>query len=190
VQPQQPAGSLVLGAERVQDRDSFLQAHIALGVVLFHAGDFVGYRHHCEQALTFYDPELQTSSIYRYGYDLGVASLTYVSWNLWVMGALEQNQQKNGALLALGKTLQHPQNAGGSLLFMALLCLFRREAAVAQACAADAIALGEEHGSAFIHTLALVVHGCALLQLGETERGVEEIERGLGAYEGIPVKVY
>ncbi len=30
----------------------------------------------------------------------------------------------------------------------------------------------------------MVVHGCALLQLGETERGVEEIERGLGAYEG------
>jgi len=178
------AEQLMRLAERVQDRDSFLQAHIALGVVLFHAGDFVGSRHHCEQALTLYDPDLQASSVYRYGYDLGVTSLAYVSWNLWMMGALEQNQQKTGALLALGKTLQHPQNAGGSLLFTALLCLFRREAAVAQACAADAIALGEEHGSAFIHTLALVVHGCALLQLGEAERGVEEIERGLGTYEG------
>lgn len=177
------AEQLMRLAERVQDRDSLLQAHIALGIVLFHAGDFVGSRRHCEQALTFYDPEVQDASLYRYGYDLGIASVTYVSWTLWVMGALEQSQQKNEALLALGKTLPHPQQAGGALLFAALLSLLRREAAVAQACAAEAMALGEEQGSAFIHTLAVVVHGCAWLQLGEAERGVEAIERGLGAYE-------
>ena len=62
-------------AQSAQDSALLLEAHHALGQTLFHLGDFIAAREHCEQGSALYDPRVHHSHVFIYGTDPGVACL-------------------------------------------------------------------------------------------------------------------
>jgi predicted ATPase len=66
-------------AQRASDPTLLVEAHFALGSVLFSLGEVISARVHIGQALGIYDLERQRSVIGRYGGDIFLANLSYLA---------------------------------------------------------------------------------------------------------------
>src|SRR4029077_6816189 len=76
----------LLRAQSAHDPALLAYARLARGATSYWMGMFLPAREYLESAITLYDPERHRRLIFRYGYDAGVASLSYAAWTLWPLG--------------------------------------------------------------------------------------------------------
>jgi predicted ATPase len=77
----------------------------------------------------------------------------------------------------------HLFSLGVALMNAASLCLHRRQPEAALSHAQGAMVLAEENGFAQRRAMAQIVHGAALTQLGQLDRGVAELQEGIAVIE-------
>src|SRR5438128_1933115 len=94
-------------AQRAQDPDLRLEAHMARGTVSLLRGELVTARRHLEQAIALYDVQHHRSRALRHSVDPGVISLARASWVLWLLGYLDQALRRSQETLALPQVLAH-----------------------------------------------------------------------------------
>ena len=135
-------------AQRAQDPDLLLEAHMARGTIALLLGEIMTARRHLEQAIALYDVQHHRSHALRYGVDPGVISLSRMSWALWLLGYPDQALCRSQETLALVQTLAHPYSLANALFFAAMFHQFRREALAAQELAAATVCLATEQGLA------------------------------------------
>jgi predicted ATPase len=82
-------------AQRVQDPDLLLLAHMARGTMLCLLGELVAARDHLEQAIALHDPQRHRSHAFLYSLDPGVTSLSRASWTLWMLGYPDQARRRS-----------------------------------------------------------------------------------------------
>jgi hypothetical protein len=133
-------------------------------------GNFLPAREYLESAITLFDPERHRPLIYRYGYDAGVASLSYAAW--WLLGYPDQ---------ALPEELAHPLNLAHAELFLGVLRQYGREVRAALEIAESVIAHSAKHGLSDYLGWATGLRGWAMTQLGRREEGLSQQEEGLAA---------
>ena len=93
-------------AQRAADPTHCLQAHEALGLTLFHMGDYATARLHLEQGIALTDPATQRAQALRLGLAPVVTCLVYAANLLWCLGYPSQ---------AIGRSqeaLAHPHSLG------------------------------------------------------------------------------
>ncbi len=117
----------------------------------------------------------------RYGIDLGVASHSWLAWELWQLGYPDQAMQHSQTVRTLAQEVSHLYSLAFALVYAACLHQFRREAQAAYEQATAATTLTTEQGFVLFSAWGTVLHGWALAMQGQGEAGIAEIRQGLAA---------
>src|SRR5262249_8304301 len=86
-------------AQHVQDPALLLVAHDVLGDTLVWLGEFATAREHLEHGIALYDAQQHRSLAFLYGYDSGVACLSFVASALWYLGYPDQALKRSNESL-------------------------------------------------------------------------------------------
>jgi predicted ATPase len=185
-QTAQEVGEQILAlAERQPDPTLLLVAHNVMGDTLFWLGEFTVAREHLEQGTTLYDLHQDRSYAFLYGYDPGVACLSFAAIILWLLGYPDQALKKSHAALSLARELSHPFTFAIALHFACRLHHLRREAQAAQEHAETEIALSTEQGFAQLLEGGSMYRGWALVEQGQGNEGIAQIHHALIAWQAM-----
>jgi predicted ATPase/DNA-binding winged helix-turn-helix (wHTH) protein len=172
----------LLRAPSARDPSLLTYAQLARGVTSYWMGQFLTARDYLESAITLYDPERHLPLIFRYGYDAGVATLSYAAWTLWHLGYSDQALKRSYEALALAQRLSHPLNLAHAELFVGVLHQYRREVRAVQENSENVIAHSAEHGLTDYWGWATGLCGWATAQLGRSNEGIAQQREGLAAF--------
>lgn len=178
-------------AERVENPLLVAVARMSLGWNLLFLGEFTQTQAHLEQAIAFYESQQhqQSSPAFTYGFDHGVACLSFASWTLWALGYPDQAGQRSQEALALAQELSHPLSMAFAHAFAGIFNAFRGDVPLAQELAEACIRLSIEHGFLYWSASGEFLHGWTLARQGRTEKGLAQIRQGIADYQGTGAEV-
>ncbi len=168
--------------QSVQDPALLMEAHYALGQVLFRLGEFALAQEHVEQGVALYNPQQHRSHAFLYGQDSGMACLLYAALALWHLGYPDQALKRIHDALTLTQELSHSYSRVGVPVITAMLHQFRQEGQIAQEQAEAAIALSNEQGFPLLLARGTILRGWALAEQGQ-EEGIVQVRQGLAALQ-------
>jgi predicted ATPase len=174
----------------VPDPTPLVAARNVLGQTLFHLGEFELAHEHFEQGIAVYDPQTHHSLASLYGTDQGLHCLVFVAYALWALGYPDQALKRIHEALTLTQKFSHPFSRALVLTGVTAVHLFRREAQATQERAEATIALCSEQG--FVLNLAIVTlwRGWALVEQGQGEEGIAQIQQGLATWRAIGAELF
>jgi predicted ATPase/DNA-binding winged helix-turn-helix (wHTH) protein/class 3 adenylate cyclase len=175
-------------AQGVQDPGLLLEAHAALGIVLFWIGEFAPSRLHLEQAMALYDPQQHCAAAF-YGQAPGVGYRRYVAWLLWLLGYPDQALENTRAALSLAQELVHPLSLAMALCCAAVFHQLRREVGAAQERAEAAIALCTEQGFTLYLAWGTILRGWAAAEQGQATEGIAQMRQGMEAWRATGAEI-
>ena len=176
------SGQLDALAERAQDPLLRLQAHHAIWTTLVAEGELVNARARLEEGIALYDPARHAPKAHSYaGHDPGVCAMAFSGLALWALGYPDRALARAHDAVALARTLALPFSIGQSLFYASMLHQLRGETLAARDHAADTIAVTREQVFPQFLSYGNVVHGWALVALGEQDEGLKELREGLEA---------
>jgi predicted ATPase len=188
LQTAQELGQQILRLARsLQDRMSLLLAHFSLGPPLFWLGEFQSARTHLEAGSALYDSLKDRFLAWQAGLDPGVVCLSYAALTLWFQGYPDQALKRSHEALTLARQLSHPHSVAEALCFIAWLHQFRREGQTAQEWAEAVIALSTEQDFSYWLASGTLLHGWALAEQGQIEKGIAQMSQSMAA--GHPIGI-
>jgi class 3 adenylate cyclase/predicted ATPase len=176
-------------AQRIQDPALLLEAHMALGIILFFLGELVPARAHVEQGIALYDPQQHRSHAFLYGQDPGVVCRCYAAWALWHLGYPDQGLKTMHESLTLAQELAHPYSLVFALNIAAMQHQHRREGPATQERAEAAMRLSTEQDFLFWLAWSTVLRGWALTEAGQGAEGIAQMRQGLATWQAIGVEI-
>lgn len=169
-------------AQRQQDPELLLQAHMALGSCLCIVGRPVAARPHLEEAIARYTPRPHHSHVLRSGLDPGVVCLSRYSWVMWFLGYPDKALDKSEETLDLARERAHPHSLAMALHFAATLHQFRREVKEVEVLTEQTLSLTAEHGLVQWHAAGRFLQGWGYAMRGHGEDGLTRMREGLASY--------
>jgi serine/threonine protein kinase/predicted ATPase len=167
---------------RLGDPNMQMLGQWSLGAALFHLGELEVGHAHLARGLELYDPAFHKPRVWETGIDPGIFCQCELSRTFTLRGFPDQGLTRAREAVAQARALEHPQPLAFSLLFLAMAHVARREPADVCRVFDELSALCRAHRIAQELQWALPLRGRALVELGETERGLDELERGLEAH--------
>jgi class 3 adenylate cyclase/predicted ATPase len=176
-------------AQSVQDPALLLEAHLALGIILFFLGELVPAREHVERGIALYDPQQHRSHAFLYGQDPGVICRCYAAWALWHLGYPNQGLQRISEALTLAEELSHPYSLVFALCIAAMQHQHRREGPATQERVEAAVLRSTEQEFLFWLAWGTILRGWALAEAGQSEEGIAQMRQGLQTWQAIGVEI-
>ena len=161
------------------DTTSLLVAHYALALCLFYLGEFALTRLHAEQGTALYDAQHHHALASLYGYDLGMACLSYAAQALWMLGYADQAEQRCQEALTLARKLSHPFSVAFGLGHRAVLHQFRREGRAVCESAQELITFCTDRGFSQWVAMGTILRGWGLAAQGQGGVGIAQMRQGL-----------
>jgi predicted ATPase/DNA-binding winged helix-turn-helix (wHTH) protein len=177
-------------AGRLHDTSLAMEAHRALGVALVTRGKFSDALEHLNVAIALDEPAHHDSHFLLSGNDAKVMSLCFAAWSLWALGYAEQALERINQALSRAQKLAHTESLIAALSLAAALHQFRREATIVQKDAEAVIALAQKQGLQMWKAFGAIYRGWAQVEQGQTEKGIEQMQSGLAAYEATGAKLW
>jgi tetratricopeptide (TPR) repeat protein len=168
-------------AEETGDAMLRVQAHYYLAQVFANAGQPTVSLEHVRRALALYDPADHQLYISQCRRDTGVLATVLEGWPLWTLGYPDQAVRSVEQGLTLARRLSHPLALAEVLAMAALVHLLRGEADRVSLHTGELLQLSIERGIAQTWLWAKALRGWAIGELGDPERGVEELRECLGS---------
>jgi predicted ATPase len=170
-------------AEQAGDEERLLASHCSIGVSWLHLGQLAASRRHLEQAIALYEPAQQRGRGFPYaGLDLGIASMGYGAWTLWLQGNVDQARQLGDQALELAQQLGHPYTLVRTLYYDTILRQFSREWQVLRQQADATIAAATEHRVGMVLAQCPIVRGLSAVMQNHGEEGLAQMHQGLDSY--------
>src|SRR5271169_2820141 len=160
-----------------------LKGHQSLAQSLIYSGDHRAALAHVETAASLYRPDEHRDSAFRYGQDIGVSALVFLSWALWHCGYPDQSARAADRALAYSRQLGHAHTLAHAFWFAGMAAVFTRDVSTACAYGNDCVAVASEHGFASWAAGGRILQGWAEAQRGEATTGIARIRDGLAAAE-------
>ena len=184
-------GQLLLTmAERQQDTDLLLEAHVTQGLNSFCGGSGLpAARAHFERAGALYDLHKHDAHALTYGQDPGVVSLAVLSWVLWLQGYPDQALAVHRKCLELAEARSHQYSLAYALAYGATFRQFRRDLEAAKELAERGITLSTERGFPIWTMAASYTLGWTFTRAGETEKAVAYLREAIQAWHAIGAQV-
>jgi class 3 adenylate cyclase/tetratricopeptide (TPR) repeat protein len=171
------AEQLLALAHTTEDATLLLEAHMSLGMVLVPIGEFAAALNHLEQGLAYRD-----AATYPLLPDIShpaLGCLFYSGYALWYLGYPDQAQARIQAGLELAQQLVSPYHLVWGQHLGAVFYQLCRDLP-RMLTLADAVVLGAaRQGLQIGHLTCLVLQGWALVQGGQGEAGIIQIQQGL-----------
>jgi predicted ATPase len=98
---------------------------------------------------------------------------------LWLLGYVNQAQQRSQEALTLARELSHPYTLAEALGYATWLRQFRREGSAVREVAETVITLAQEQGFAYWLAQGRMLRGWALTVQGQGRQGLPEMRQGL-----------
>jgi predicted ATPase len=182
VQRAHQLGEQLLRLAQFQNDPAFLMlAHYMLGIVLFQRGEPASARTRHTQALAIYNTQAHRALAVHYGTDLGVASCSWLSLELWQLGYPDQALEHSVATRTLAQEVSHLYSLAFSQAYAALLHQYRREVQAIHEQAESVMTIATEEVFAIRLAQGIVLHGWALAMQGQNESGIATIRQGLAS---------
>ncbi|MGH7288624.1 MAG: hypothetical protein ACREI8_11465 [Myxococcota bacterium] len=147
------ADQMLALVERAGDPGLRVEAHLAMGITHFWAGELEEARPHLEWVLSLYDRERDRAHAYVYGQDPAAYAHAFLCYLLWSIGRLGEGLARAREGLAFAEELAHPFTFSGVCTFFAFHHAFRGElddcAAVAERAQSVAV---EQHFAMWMAT--------------------------------------
>lgn len=167
-------------AEQQRTPGWLLEAHRAVGIVLFFLGELEQARRHLEQAIAIYDPEQHHGHRFQYLWDPGAVCRSYLADVLGLLGYPVQALQKVEEALELARELAHPVSEAQALGHAAIYHMWRRQGKAIQEPAEAAITLSTEWEVWDWAGLVVFPRGWALADLSpESTEGQAQLRAGV-----------
>jgi class 3 adenylate cyclase/predicted ATPase len=182
--------NLLTLAQSQSSSNPLLVGHRTLASSLILSGDYRHALEHVERAVCLYRPDEHGESAYRYGQDIGVSALVFLSWALWHRGCPNQSVVAADRALAYSRDLKHAHTLAHTLWYAAMAATFARDVAATDAYSSECVAIASLHGFALWTAWGKVLHGWAVAQKGEATTGIVRIHEGLAAAEATGAVVY
>jgi hypothetical protein len=126
----EPGEQLLRLAQRQDAPTPGLEAHEALGNLLFYLGEYAAARTHLEQGIVLTDPAVQRAQALRHGIAPGVTCLGIAAHTLWCLGYPVQAVRRSQEALALAQAFAHPSSLAIARHWAAWLHQRRRDVPV------------------------------------------------------------
>jgi tetratricopeptide (TPR) repeat protein len=168
-------------AERIGDPALVVVTHLGSGWNHLLLGELIPARAHLEQGIALYDPQQHTLA-FAYGPDLGVGSLSFGSWALWILGYPEQALQRGREALALAEELAHPPSLAVAQCVVGLFHVFRRDAQSAQELGETCVRLCAGQGFSYWLAGGEFCRGWGLAQQRQVDDGIALMHRGIADF--------
>jgi DNA-binding winged helix-turn-helix (wHTH) protein/predicted ATPase len=169
-------------AQRVHHPTLLMHAHLGLGGILYCLGAFAAVRAHIEQGLALYDPQTHTPAVSDAVHDPEVVGRCCAAGALWHLGYPEQARQHLDAALTRAQELAHPFTLAQVFYCATTFALVRREVQVARERADALITLATAQGFPFQLASGRLCRGLVLIEQGQQEEGMRQIQQGLAAH--------
>ncbi|MEA5537468.1 adenylate/guanylate cyclase domain-containing protein [Limnoraphis robusta Tam1] len=183
-------GSRLMGlARRHNDPILEMEARFTLGFALFYLGRLQAAHEHWKTSYELYQKTNRTCQTRLTGQDVGVASLSYMSLSAWLLGQSEASVQYSEDAIHLALELSHPYSTGFALCMKAMFHQLRQEPEAVEQQAEAAIALASEQRFEFWLATGVIMQGWALVELGQTDLGINQLRRGIAAHAATGAKI-
>jgi predicted ATPase len=167
---------------RLGDPNLQMVGQWSLGAALFHLGELEVGHSHLQRALELYDPSFHSPRVWETGVEPGIFCRCELARTLTLRGYPDQGLACALEAVAQARALEHPQPLAFSLLFLTLVHAARREPKDVCRVFDELSALCVAHGIAQELLWAVPLRGRALVELGEIERGLDELGGGIEAH--------
>jgi predicted ATPase len=152
------------------------------GVTCCWLGEWIAARDYLERGLLLYDPAHHSSYAKLTMDDPHVIMVTYLAWTLLCLGYLDQARAKREAALAEARLLSRGFTLAHTLARATLAEAIVVGPSGALLLADESISLIEGQSIGFFSADAMIFQGWCLTMLGQREKGLTQLTRGLAAF--------
>jgi tetratricopeptide (TPR) repeat protein len=167
---------------RLGDPNLQMLGQWSLGAALFHLGELEVAHEHLRHGLELYQPAFHKGRVWETGIDPGIFCRCEFARTLAMRGFPDQGLRYVRDAVTEARALEHPQPLAFALLFSTIIHLARREPAQVCSVYDELAALCRAHGIAQELQWGAPMRGRALVELGQIDRGIEELKAGLAAH--------
>jgi predicted ATPase/DNA-binding SARP family transcriptional activator len=164
-----------------KDTSLLAPAYHLVGEIRCQMGEFTRARACLEEAAGLYDRRDHATHTRLLGVAYGVLSPSFASHALWHLGYSEQALERSRQALGRAQELADPFSRAIALAYDATLQQFCGTRDVVEEQAAAAIALSTEYGFPYYLAWGTILHGWAVAERGQVERGIAQMREGLAA---------
>ena len=168
--------------ERLGDPNLRMIGHWALGAARFHLGELENAHNDLLQARDLYDPAFHRPRVWETGIEPGIFCRAELSRTLTLLGFPDQGLACAQQAVTDARTIDHPQPLAFALLFEIFAHLARRNAREVRRLYEQLAAVCHAHGIAQEVQWAAPLAGRAMIEQGDTRRGLRVLEEGLAAH--------
>jgi predicted ATPase len=177
-------------AEDLQDGALIMEAHRSIGAALVILGRCDEALKHLDEAVTLYATHRNHRHAMFMGRDCKVICHSFIARAFWALGRPDESAVKMAGALALARELGHPQTLVVAGYCAAQMHQLRGDASSAYQCAKESMELADEYGLEFWLPFGVILAGWADAELGNAQRGIEQMQRGLATYESSGAKLW
>jgi predicted ATPase len=164
-----------------QDPSLLAPAYHLVGEIRCQMGEFTSARECLEQAAQLYDRRDHATHTRLLGVAYGVLSLSFASHALWHLGCSDQALERSRQALGRAEELADPFSRAIALAYDATLQQFCGTRDAVEEQAAAVIAVSTEYGFPYYLAWGTILHGWAVAERGQVERGIAQVREGLAA---------
>jgi predicted ATPase len=176
----QTAEDLLRLAKERGDTVGQLVGNRSMGLCLHLLGGFTSAVAHFERVLTLYDPRAHQSLALVAAYDMRALALTYLSFDLLILGYANQAMSRREEALSWSRKLGHPHTLLYALSIAAMVDQLRRaEQAAAEETLAEVFSLAGEHKLPIWLSSGNIMYGQVLAARGDTADGLVRARKGM-----------
>ena len=184
------ARQLVDRAEALADPLFECEAACALGVTQVDLGTFEAALKQFDKVASWRErqPDWQRKAFA--GQDPAVTSDCYAARALWALGYPDRAMVRIARARALAHRHSPTETQVIATYFAAHLHQLRGEARTAQEHAESAMGIADDYGWSVWLALSRIIRGWARVEQGAPDEGIDELRRGLAAYEGTGARLW
>jgi len=169
-------------AEKQGARVPLMVGHRLMGTTLLCTGDIAAGRIHVDRAIALYNPLEDRPLATRFGQDIRVVLLSWLSLALWVLGYPEVAFAVSARALSDAREIGQAASLMYALTVTVLTHIHGGNYPTARMQSDEAVALTSETGAVFWKAFALMNQGWLSAVNGKAEHAVRTISSGIASY--------
>jgi len=170
-------------AEKLGDPLLKAIAHYNLSWPKLNLGELTQSLEHTKHLSSFYDPEKHGHLAYVFGYDLGVISLAFGAWALWLLGYPNQAEEQMNTAIAHARKIDHPHTMAFALVGGIAMQWFLRNREAIDKYTDELVPISYDNGFLFWIGHALIYLGERKTLEGQVKEGIAQVKEGVATLQ-------